>query len=274
MTAEIDTKVTERLAELKPAESRLASYVELYRRLLELRVEDSYLPKLELNISEAAKRFGEGKYVLRFEDLLLDWEQFQKLFQEASSIVKEFSPNASGLGGFVSPGPLLEKAARAWYENYPPEDMEGETGVSWELLSLTIGGAFHPLLARYSEVLSPLVNQDSWRQRVCPVCGGRPNIAYLSKESGARWLVCSWCDTEWLFLRLECPFCSNQDQDSLAYFTDENELYRLYICEACRSYIKAIDLRRTEGDTLFPLERILTLDMDRQALQAGYKPGG
>ena len=57
--------------------------------------------------------------------------------------------------------------------------------------------------------------------------------------------MCSKCAAEWLFQRLECPYCGTQDQNTLAYFTDDKGLYRLYICEHCRHYLKAIDLRQT-----------------------------
>ena len=97
--------------------------------------------------------------------------------------------------------------------------------------------------------------------------------AYLEEKEGARWLVCSRCDTEWLFRRFECPYCNNNDQAKLGYFTDDKGLYRLYFCEKCRKYIKAIDLRITEEKILFPVERILTLDIDSQALAEGYEPG-
>ena len=35
----------------------------------------------------------------------------------------------------------------------------------------------------------------------------------------------------------------------------------------------AIDLRRTESQVLLPLERVMTLDMDREGQEKGYKPG-
>ena len=57
------------------------------------------------------------------------------------------------------------------------------------------------------------------------------------------------------------------------YFADDEDLYRLYVCEQCHKYIKTIDLRHTESEILLPLERVLTLDMDRQAQEKGYKPG-
>ena len=61
----------------------------------------------------------------------------------------------------------------------------------------------------------------------------------------------------------------------LAHFTDDEEsnLYRLYICEQCNTYIKAIDLRRTAAEALLPLERVMTINMDKQGQEKGYKPG-
>jgi hypothetical protein len=41
----------------------------------------------------------------------------------------------------------------------------------------------------------------------------------------------------------------------------------------CHRYIKAIDLRKTEAEILLPLERIVTMDLDRQGEEAGYRPG-
>jgi FdhE protein len=102
-------------------------------------------------------------------------------------------------------------------------------------------------------------------------------MAFLKRESGARWLLCSRCDTEWLFQRLECPYCGTQEQNALVFFTDEEELYRLYVCERCKCYLKAVDLRKTEAEVLLPLERLYTIDLDTQAVGKGYhscqKPG-
>ena len=103
-----------------------------------------------------------------------------------------------------------------------------------------------------------------------PCKWGAPDFAYLDKERGARWLLCSRCDAEWLFQRLECPYCGSQDQDSLAYFTDDGGLYRLYVCEQCKRYLKAIDLRQAKSEVLLPLERFLTLEIDAQAHESGY----
>jgi len=265
VTTRADTKTVEQLGKWKQT-----PYIDLHRKLLGLRVKNSYLSVLDDHIRQIANRFAQANFVLQFEDVFPDESLFCELFSEANRIVNEQIPDSRVENPQSS---VIKKAADAWYQYSSMNDIAQEIGISWEALSLCLRSAFHPILVRYSEKLSPLVKQDSWRQRVCPVCGGKPDFAFLNKEAGARWLICSRCDAEWLFLRLECPFCGNRDQDSLAYLTDDKELYRLYTCQRCRTYIKAIDLRHSGEDVLFPLERIVTLDLDRQAHETGYQPG-
>lgn len=265
MTIQADSETIRRLGKWKQTR-----YIELHRKLLGLKIKDSYLPILDDHIRQIANRFAQSNFVLRFEDVFPDEALFCELFWEANSILTDSFPDSKMES--LQPS-VIKKTANAWYQYSSLNDIADEAGVGWEMLFLCLKAAFHPILVRYSERLSPLVNQDSWRQRICPICGGKPDFSFLDRETGARWLICSRCDADWLFFRLECPFCGNQDQNSLGYLTDEKELYRLYICEQCRTYIKAIDLRRAEGDVLFPLERILTLDLDRQASEAGYQPG-
>jgi transcription elongation factor Elf1 len=265
VSTQADSETVEQLEKWKQTR-----YIDLHRKLLGLKIKDSYLPVLDKHIRRVAKGFAQSNFVLQFEDVFPDQALFCELFSEANGIVSEQFPDSRA----ENPQPsLMKKAANAWYRYSSMNDIAQKIGISWEALSLCLRSAFHPILVRYSEQLSPLVKQDSWRQKACPVCGGKPDFSFLDREAGTRWLICSRCDTEWLFLRLECPFCGNRDQDSLAYLTDGKELYRLYTCERCRTYIKAINLRCTEGEVLFPLERILTLDLDRQAHEAGYQPG-
>ena len=118
------------------------------------------------------------------------------------------------------------------------------------------------------------MDQERWRRRYCPICGGNADFAFLDKERGARWLLCSRFAAEWLFQRLECPYCGTTDQNALAYFADDEGLYRLYVCEQCKRSLKAIDLRQAKSEVLIPLERLLTLDIDAQAKEYGYIPCG
>ncbi len=118
-------------------------------------------------------------------------------------------------------------------------------------------------------------DQESWRRGYCPACANLPDFAYL-KEDGTRWLRCSSCDTQWLFQRIECPYCGNQDQQSLGYILADNEGFggcRLYLCEKCECYIGAIDTREASSLTLWTLERLKISRLEKEAETMGFKPG-
>jgi len=110
--------------------------------------------------------------------------------------------------------------------------------------------ALKPYLEWAAERVLLHVDQEHWKRGHCPVCGGEPDFAYLDSETGARHLVCSRCDSQWLYRRL---------------------MYRLYVCQNCRRYLKAIDLRQVGRRILFPVERLKTLNMDLAARQEGYR---
>ena len=275
-----DREILQRLGEWKQKNGTLPQFAELYAELLRLQIELKArltTPKADLTEETVADQLRRGLPLLRFDDLLPEWPLVQDQFQAVISILAEHLEDepgeAQGLRNLASNTPLLQQAVRDWYQGMPLSSTATEEGVSEDFLSATIQTTLRPFLAAHSEVLLKSVNQELWRRKYCPVCGGRPDFAFLDRERGARWLLCSRCDAQWLFQRLACPYCGTQNQNSLAYFTDDEGLYRLYTCEECRSYIKAIDLRRTDSEILLPLERIVTVDLDRQAEEAGYRAG-
>lgn len=278
MKREAESRILQRLEEWAQREGQLPDFVELYRQLVRIQSEarsQFTLPKPSLARSTVLERSYQGIPLLSFQELVLNWEQVANLAQEVIPLVTKDSPDLTsevqGLEDIAANIDLLEQVVRVWYEGSSLSAIAAAQNIDEQLLTFVVETALKPFLSAYSEVLLPLVDQESWRRRYCPVCGGKPDFAFLDKDRGARWLICSRCDAEWLFKRLECPYCGTQNQDALAYFTDDEGIYRLYVCDECRSYIKAIDLRLTESDVL--LERILTLDMDVQGQQAGYKKG-
>jgi len=268
----------QKLDELEQRNGELPSFVQLYRQLL--RVQSGArsrftVPKPNLSEDVISSRLSQGIPLLSFEDLSLDWVQVRGLFQEIIRSVAKDSPDASKevetLGNILSKKAVLEEVVRAWYEGSSLIPIAMRHSVDGELLGSVVAEVVKPFLAVHSEVLLPKVDQESWRRQYCPICGGRPDFAYLDEERGARWLLCSRCDAEWLFQRLECPYCGCQDQSALAYFTDDAGLYRLYVCEQCKRYLKAIDLRQAKSEVLLPLERLLTFEFDIQAREDGYR---
>jgi FdhE protein len=102
------------------------------------------------------------------------------------------------------------------------------------------------------------------------VCGGAPDLAALEAETGARHLLCSRCNSKWLYPRVKCPFCGTTDHAKLAYYPSEDGVYRLYVCRGCRRYLKTVDLREVQREVLLPVERITTVAMDAAARNEGY----
>ena len=280
--SEADRKILDRLHDCEQREDQFPGLTQFYRELLQIQSEAksrTIVAKPDLAEDLVDGRLRGGIPLLLFKDFSPDWHQVKTVFEQVVVWAAKDSEDPLGeserLINIGRKRSLLRKVARAWYQGHSLKDIALGEGVDDGLLTSVIAATLKPFLFAYSKLLLPEVDQELWRRRYCPICGGKPDFAYLDKEKGARWLLCPHCDTEWLFLRLECPYCGTQDQDNLAYFTDgeESYLYRLYVCEQCRTYIKAIDLRHAESEVFWPLERMLTLDMDRQAQEQGYKCG-
>jgi len=276
----VNHRILQRLKEKEQEEGKLSLLLQFYRELILVQSrakEKGSVPRITVNSATLNTTLEQGKPLLGFDMLTINVPSLRELFARVVAIYDKY-PQLFGSIPAKLPSPegrrlLTKKAIRAWFsgEKLPATLTFGDFNP--ELIPAIIQSTIKPLLASYAEGLSQVVDQERWRRQYCPVCGGRPDFSFLDKERGSRWLLCSRCDTEWVFQRLECPFCDCQEQNNLNYFTDEDELYRLYTCQCCRNYLKAIDLRKTEEDIILPLERLLTVDMDRQAGEMGYKAG-
>jgi len=277
VTTVTDSKIVKRLQEQEEREGSLPRSLEFYRRLLRIQSEARSrisVPSLDLSEEVTSDRMRRGSPLLGFDDLSIDWSLLQDIFKEVTALFASYSEVLGELPEKAkdssSDAAILKEASKAWFEGKQLALKMAVSSTNEAALELVIGATLSPFLTRYREALIGVVDQEHWRRGYCPICGGNPDFAFLDKEYGARWLLCSRCDAEWLFQRLECPYCGTQDQEALVYFTDDKGLYRLYVCEKCRHYLKAIDLRHADYEVLLPLERFLTLDIDTQAHKDGY----
>jgi len=279
VTAETSDEILKRL-EAEGKKGKLdPKFLEFYQRLL--RAQSSFeqriiVRKPGLSDKAASERLERGLPLVSFDELALDWSLLLEALNEVTAAFAEF-PELFGEIPQVLREPseavLIKEAVKTWFEEAKlPDAMVGDE-INKHLLEAIIHATLRPFLTSQAKALLSLVKQEHWRRRYCPICGGSSDFAFLDKEIGARWLLCSRCDAEWLFQRLECPYCGNQDQNTLAYFIDDKGLYRLYVCEQCHTYIKTIDLRQAESDVLLTLERMVTLDIDKQGQEKGYQPG-
>ena len=120
------------------------------------------------------------------------------------------------------------------------------------------------------------VNLDKdieWDKGYCPVCGSMPELS-LFEENGKRFLICGFCSHKWASKRMYCPFCENSDHETLQYYSiDDEEEYRVDVCEKCKKYIKTIDIKKTTRTIYAPLEIRSTPYIDIKFEEMGYKKG-
>jgi FdhE protein len=109
----------------------------------------------------------------------------------------------------------------------------------------------------------------------CPFCGGKPQVSLLrvrepSSESGGRELVCAKCLTAWPFRRVVCAQCGEERPAKLGYFhTTEYDHVRIEACDACKHYIKGVDLTRL-GLAVPLVDEVAAAPLDVWAQEHGY----
>jgi FdhE protein len=153
-------------------------------------------------------------------------------------------------------------------DDEPDLDAEEEF---FDLVELFLEESLRPSLEIVAQKYADVIARSGWLEGYCPVCGKEPKIGQIRGEEG-RFLFCNQCGFEWHFLRIKCPFCSNEEQQSLAYFTVEgDEQYRVDVCNECKRYIKIVDFRESKREPNLDVEDIATLHLDILANEEGYE---
>ena len=130
------------------------------------------------------------------------------------------------------------------------------------------------LLQPYAECLAATLtarHTDS-SASVCPVCSARPQVAVLRPEGdgGKRFLVCSFCLTEWEFRRILCPMCGEVDHQKLPrYSADDFSAVRVEACDTCKYYLKSVDMT-VDGLAVPLVDEIATAPLDIWAEEHGF----
>jgi FdhE protein len=129
------------------------------------------------------------------------------------------------------------------------------------------------LLQPFAEYLASRgdVHVDS-TPTTCPFCNARPVVAVLRGEGdgGKRSLLCSMCATEWLYRRVVCPSCGEENKDKLPiYIAAELDYVRVDACDSCQTYLKAVDLTKN-GHAVPVVDEIATVALNIWAEEHGY----
>jgi len=267
--------ILDKLDAMEKEDGSLPRLLEFYRKLIQIQTRvGQKINKLNPGLSTEAiqQRMDEGQALVAASEFTFDLHLLQNTFREVAALFGEYASlfdNPPEEFSKLAEVVITSDSVKAWYEGTPLPSTEG---ISQALLKELIHAATKPFLTGYAGALIDSVEQERWRRGYCPICGGNPDFSFLSRDNGSRWLVCSRCDTEWLFQRLKCPYCNNTDQKTLSYYAGDEGPYRLYVCDNCKHYLKTIDMRAAGLDTLIPLERLITLEIDIQARDYGYSP--
>ena len=90
-------------------------------------------------------------------------------------------------------------------------------------------------------------------------------------DGARRFLVCSLCATEWLFRRVLCPNCAEENKDKLPiYLAQEFDYVRIDACDTCHTYIKSIDLTKN-GNAVPMVDELATVSLNLWAQENNYQ---
>jgi hypothetical protein len=252
--------------------------VELYRRV-QGRVP---LPSLEISTEILKRQAGEGKPLLRFEDIPLDLTDLRLLVRQTADILRRHG--ALDDGDFQRVQTLgrdmkLLAAVGDWYRRAAESHAVAAVGgVDLPAPSASAGDAaadqvvalaMRPYLSRCAEVLQQREELREWTHPHCGLCGGEPDFAVIT-PAAERHLICGRCTLRWKFEPLTCPYCRNADRARITSFATPDGQYRVYACDVCRRYLKAFDGRRATRPVMPMVDSVATLPLDAAAMQRGY----
>ncbi len=196
--------------------------------------------------------------VFLFDELEVDWPVMQRLLDRVGELAARHWPDWTRAAQLEARPDLV----CAWYQGQ--ESLEPRT-------AFLLTEALRPFLHRAAAAAGPYLPAEGYQNwGWCPLCAGEPDLATLDQETGARRLFCNRCDTGWRYMRIGCPFCGTDNPYELAYYLSSDPVYRVYVCECCRRYLKTLDLRQARRPFYLAVERVRTAGLDLAAQEAGY----
>jgi FdhE protein len=266
-----------RIEEIKARKSVYGETLGLLEKILVERERSKELVDAELSDEEkgaAQRRLSQGFPALDRNELELDVSGAEEFLKRVMAIVRESNPGGikaleSALGRRTFPlERLLASVLRGEIDAFDA----GSEGVDKGLLIFLAHEVVKLFLTVRRDLYALRVDEEGWKEGFCPFCGGMPFLAEFRGEEGKRFLFCGDCETEWRFSRFTCPFCKNDDQQKMGYFSAEGEdHYRVYYCENCKGYLKTVDSRETEKKVFPEIENLATLHLDFAAKKEGLK---
>jgi FdhE protein len=255
--------LAEKQPELSAAAALQIELVDALRRV-QARVATSLVP---LSEAEIGLRLREGRPLLDFDHLTIEWSEARLLFRQITDALRRHDAlDAAAAARLMDVGRSagLPALARRWFER---AHNDGQV----EMLDEVLAWAMRPFLARAADRLQP-PGFAGWLRGVCPICGGEPDFACIT-TTGERQLICSRCQTRWPTNPFSCPFCNEASRDRITSFATPDGTYRVTACQSCRRYLKTLDGRRIARPPMPSVDAIATLPLDAVVMKRGFTNG-
>jgi FdhE protein len=141
------------------------------------------------------------------------------------------------------------------------------------ILKFILDQMVKPFLEKRIGGVQSLIQNLTWPKGYCPICGSFPELSFLKRDEGQRWLRCALCGHEWRFMRTMCPYCENEDHEKTElYFVEDREHERAELCHKCNRYIVNIDTRKLAEEVVTEVAAIGMLYLDILAQGKGFLP--
>jgi len=210
-------------------------------------------------------------------DLSLSEDLFKKICDACSGNPMNPDPSAKAIKNSLGAGDLsFESMVNDYLANESPTPQYSNPGNGFnpELFDFILYNALKPSIVKSSHLISEYCSKTtSLTNARCPVCNGAPALSIASGKKYSRSLVCSFCWHEYKIKKSECPFCKNNDPQTLGHISLEAEKgIRADYCNSCKKYIKTINLKEYRKDFYLPLEMIVSIPFDMKMNEEGFKP--
>jgi len=281
---DVPDAVLERLRTLMHEASDLKDAARYYAAILPLvNAADLKAEPAMLTLEEMQRKMEAGVPLLKGIDLSLDISEARGLMLRLAAALEnvcgKHNPEAHNIRKAFEQETLdvakvLSHAASGRSDNAIAG--EGRLNLNADLLLRLAENTLKPALRAWQRQLTPLTAGSSWEKGHCFICGTPPILAELQDNTQAKHLRCGQCGADWLFPRLRCAFCGNEDHRSLGvlYSERDREKMRVEFCDNCGGYLKVIASYSPSPAEMLTVEDLATLHLDFIAQEHGYIRGG
>jgi FdhE protein len=145
-------------------------------------------------------------------------------------------------------------------------------GLDPSLLKIMAGYTLKPAFHAWRRQLAVLAEGIQWNKGSCFICGAAATLGELQDNDQVKHLRCGQCGADWMFRRLLCVQCGNEDHGTqrYLYFENRHENARVEVCGCCSGYLKVISTFAPTPPEMLAVEDLATLHLDYIAQERGY----